>query len=184
MKASDCLLLFLSFLVLGCEGATPTAEPGAHLAEDKSWQDADLVQQHVRSLVDATGSGDVEKLVEFTHPKVIALMGGPVAAEKELAELLKLFDELGLEFEELSFPSPPEFHAHGEDQFVFVHTNSIMNIDGQRTRSINYQLGHRVGSAAPWKYIEGSQVNSSNIKEFFPNFPADVNLPRTHREKL
>ncbi|PQO41660.1 hypothetical protein [Blastopirellula marina] len=156
------------------------------VAEDSKadWKDTDQVQKDVREMITATYGGEPEELLKFTHPKVVALMGGPEQTKKTLKLILGKFKEMGMKLDEFKFSADPIFLETEQSHFVIVPTNSIMSMGGKKVESQNYQFGQKSKSDKTWKYIEGSRLNQDNVRQFFPDFPKDFEFPKTKRDLL
>ena len=166
------VVLFVAMLIAATNQARKTKAVG-----DANLQVAEKerVQADVRTITKAVysgdGIGDLDTVLRFTHPKVIELMGGMARAKTELNGMLKI-RPLGLSLESFEFPSDPTFIQTSGNQYVFVPSFSIIKSkDGQRVESLNFQMGARKVGTTEWKYVEGGQVTSANVKTFFPDFP-------------
>ena len=142
------------------------------------------VQQDVKAIIKAVYSGNVGTVLQYTHPKIIKMMGGAKAARASVAKSLKKVGSVGLRLESLSFPSAPVFLRGTRQRFVIVPTYSVFSVKGQRVESLNYQFGVLEKGAKRWKYVEGSRVNKRNIARLFPEFPRNYTFPRVFRKKL
>ena len=147
------------------------------------------VQADVRKNVEAAYSGDIDTILKYTHEKVLTMMGGPEKARAALAEGMKKILSSGLKVEKFEFPSPPIFLNGTENEFVIIPTHSIIMVGTQRVESTNYQLGIRKIGTVPsnlpqWTYMEGSRINTTNVYQFFPDFPKGVTFPEFNRKKL
>ena len=60
----------------------------------------------------------------------------------------------------------------------------IIQVNGQRVESRNFQFGARSVDSKEWTYIEGSRINPENVRQLFPEFPADYKFPEFYRRKV
>ena len=157
---------------------------GASAEAVQSWQDASRVQEDVRTLIRALYNGDVDTVVRYTHPTVIAMQGGPSAARKLLQDVLVKLKDGGMRVESLTFPKPTEFLEGGGRRFAVVPTLSIISANGQQIESLNFQLGILEPGATDWTYVEGSRVTKQNVQVLFPGFPATYEFPPLYRKRL
>jgi hypothetical protein len=146
--------------------------------------EAARVQQDVQVIVDAMYDGDVDTIIRYTHPAVIAMMGGMDATRKRLEHFTVTFKSTGIRLESLTFPKPPEFLEGGGRRFVVVPTLSIVSGNGQRVESLNFQFGVLEPNATEWTYIEGSRVRKEMVQSLFPGFPATYEFPPFYRKKV
>ena len=147
-------------------------------------RDARRVQEDVKSLVDALYGGDVETVLRFTHPKIIAMLGGKATSRKAVEDAVLTLRNAGMRLESLAFPKPPEFLAGGGRRFAVVPTLSIISARGQRIESLNFQLGILEPGSTDWTYVEGSRIADQNVQTLFPGFPTGYEFPPFYRKKL
>lgn len=140
------------------------------------------VQKDVRRMVAAAYEGDVETIIDFTHPKILQMMGGVATARTAMQEIFDKGASLGLKLDEMTFPSEPTFLRGSDNEFVIVPTLSKITAKSKRAESLNYQFGARRIGRTDWKYVEGSRVNKDNVNKFFPDFPKDYEFPQTYRK--
>lgn len=146
--------------------------------------DTARVQQDVRALNDALYGGGVDTIIRYTHPNVIAMLGGTQSARKMVQEAVAFIKSTGLRVESLTFPKPPDFLEAGGRRFAVVPTLSILSANGERLESLNFQLGILEPNSTDWTYVEGSRLTKENVQVLFPGFPADYQFPPFYRKKL
>ena len=171
------------FVLVGCGPKEPVIAVTT-VAQNENSADVQKVQSDVSYLLKAVYASDVDTVLGYTHPKIIALMGGAVQATNILKQSLLQFQTSGMQLESLTFPSEPVFLKSVLHQFALVPTKNIIVIRGQRIESLNYQFGVKEAGVTNWTYIEGSRVNSTNVNKFFPDFPSNYQFPDTYRKKL
>ena len=146
--------------------------------------DLEPVQQDVKELNAAIYRGDIDAILRFTHPKAIEMLGGKDAARAALEQGLLPALEAGMTLETLTFPSPPEYLRGQDRRFVIVPTLSVTSMQGERIEALTYQFGVLESGIQGWSYLEGSSVNSENVRSLFPDFPIDFTFPESYRRKL
>jgi hypothetical protein len=144
----------------------------------------DRVQADVRALTEAVYSGEVNRIVDHTHPTVIKLLGGPAAARQSVERVAAGMQKAGMKLESMSFPAAPTCLTGGGRRFAIVPTLNIVIVGRQRFESLNFQLGVQEPGATTWKYVEGSRVNNKNVQVLFPGFPEGFEFPQTYRKPL
>jgi hypothetical protein len=208
MKRTTLLLLLATLAVVGCgvensrtpnsnaaslslssgdertKDSAPPAQRTNLAAADDPPTDNDRVQADARKMVIAVYQADIDTVIDYTHPKIIDMMGGMSQARSTLETAFSQFRSLNMKLESLSFPDAPTFLRTDVNDFVIVPTLSTIVANGQRVESLNYQFGNRKKGTTDWKYIEGSRINKENVRSFFPDFPADYEFPPFYRKKL
>jgi len=184
-------------LMAGCDAGKPEPLPDAATtapvsvqantavaAPTDSAEEVRIVQADVRSLLNAVHTGDIDTLIRYTHPKILVMLGGESNARTALKEAMAKTREVGISLESLAFPAEPTFLRGDKHEFVIVPTKSIMTAMGQRVESLDYLFGAREIGTAKWTYVEGSRINSGNVRSLFPDFPSDFAFPLCHQKEL
>ena len=144
----------------------------------------DPVQQDVKTLTEATFGGDVETTLGFTHPTGLKDAGGRDAARKALLQLQEEFRSGGVKVESLSFPSPPEFLETEARRFAIVPTLTILSMAGLRLEVLGFHIGVLEPDAKGWTYVDGARIKWQNVRDVFPEFPADYTFPKVRSKPL
>lgn len=169
--APSTLLLGLLFaLAAGC-ASVPMRSP-------------ERVQTDVEAMARALYAGDVDTVIGFTHPAVLAKLGGVAIAHAAVESAVKQMQQNGTRLESFQFPKPPEFLQVGERWFATVPTLSVIVVGNQRVESLNFQFGVLEPGADGWSYIEGSRVQATDVPLLFPGFPTGHRFPPFYRRKL
>src|SRR5262245_43243357 len=147
-------------------------------------RDTARVQQDVKALNDALYGGDVDTVIRYTHPSVIAMLGGMQSAREMVQAAVQFIKSTGLRVESLTFPRPPDFLEAGGRRFAVIPTLSILSANRERLESLNFQLGVLEPNSTEWTYVEGSRLTKENVQVLFPGFPATYQFPPFYRKKL
>ena len=148
--------------------------------------EAETVQEDVRKMNGAVYQADVSTVLDYTHPKIIDMLGGRSQAESALKAAFSQIQVQDMKLESLTFPAAPDFLQTGGTRFVIVPTKTILSISGQQVESLNYQFGVQVqeNGTAKWKFIDGSRINKENVRSLFTDFPSDYQFPETDQKLL
>jgi len=144
-----------------------------------------VMQQDVRRLLGALYAGDIDTLLKYSYPAVVAAMGGHDAAKTTLAGAVGQLQTLGMKVESLVFPEAPTFiQGNNGRRYAIVPTKSVVSAKGQQVQSYNFQLGVKEANDSQWTYLEGSRMTPQVLSSMFPDFPSGYQLPKISREKL
>lgn len=171
----------LAGLVLGAVAAACGASGPADF--DLDGQDR-IVQRDVDAMAGAFYAGNLDVVLQYTHPGIIESWGGAVKAREAMGAALAPFLKEGGRVEDFHFPAKPEFVRTERAVYAIVPTQTVVAIGEQRTQSLKYHFGVLEPGAAGWKYIDGSNINAANVQSFFPDFPANHRFPRFQRKQL
>lgn len=173
-------LVLAALLVTAC-GPTAELQPPAPEASTPQTTEAERVKAGVRANYAALYAGDVDAVLELTHPRVLEVMGGRANARRVLEPTFEQMRSLGLRLQTLHFPEEPEFLDGEENEFVVVTTDVVVRSGSREVESRNFLLGARARGASDWTYVEGSRLDGDNLELLFPDFPAGHELPSVRR---
>ncbi len=75
----------------------------------------------------------------------------------------------------------PYQYIRGESRtYAVIPYESVLTIAGKRVRQVGYQLGIKT-AGSHWQFVNGDTLNPELFKEFFPDFPKSVKLPKLER---
>ena len=172
LRSGACLL---ALVFAGC-GTSPLPPSPEEMAA--------TVQQDVESLLTSLYDGDFAAVISYTHPVIVKSLGGYQEARAAIEDSLSPALMAGMQVESLTFPHPPEFVETERTTFAVVPTLMVLQLDGQQVESLNFQFGVLDADSMHWKYVEGSRLNSENVRVLFPSFPNDYDFPEVYRRKL
>jgi hypothetical protein len=136
-----------------------------------------LMQEDVRRILTATMEADYSTLLDYTHPKLIASMGGREAVMQVFQSTAVAESLRKVKFEEVTFPQSPTFLKGSQNEFVVVPVRLAISVNGKKRASNSYQLGARAVGSQKWGYLEGSRLTRETLTKLFPDFPTDYELP-------
>lgn len=164
------------FCVLAATGACSSGPHG--LPPDAMRK---LVQDDVRLIQQALYGGDVDTLLAYTHPKILERIGKGGDAKAGMQAIAQQMRSRNMKLGSLTFPGPPDMVPVGERLFAIVPTLTVFSARDERIESLNYQVGVLEPDASSWKYVAGS---TTSVREYFPDFPATYQFPKTYRKRL
>ncbi len=141
------------------------------------------VQSDVDALAKATYAGDVETILRYTYPALIAVMGGRIATKEALEDAFQQVKRLNMQIEKFEYPTKPTFVDGENRQYAIIPTYTVVSAGGLRAESYNFQIGIRDAESDSWTYIEGSRFEKLR-QELFRDFPSVVALPEMSRKQL
>jgi len=158
---------------------------GASVASDGQFVgQVEVVQADARKMLGALYRSDANTLISYTYPPILAAMGGEPKVREGLEGMFTQLRASGLKLESLKFPRSPDFVACSSNDYVIVHTESVVSATGMKARSVNFQYGIRPKGSKRWTYVEGSRLTTQMLDTFFPDFPSGYEFPKVSRERL
>lgn len=166
------------------EAAAREQKLGIWSDEDPADQDDDpaeaALKKRVRADVEqmnaAMLSGDLTKLVDLTHPKVVEMLGGResmiATIEKTNADMKKR----GMEIKSSSTGNPSAPVTVDEEMYIVVPHKLEMTAPGGKMHVDAFVIGYSADEGKSWKYVNGDLAHKV-IKQVLPNLPDDLKLP-------
>ena len=146
--------------------------------------EVETVQSDVRNIVNAAFEGDIDVMLDYTHPAIINAMGGRIAARQTLSGVIEQVRTLNMSLLSFSFPDDPIFVLGEEFRYVIVPTMSQISVNEGQVENVNFQFGIQSQRTGAWVYFEGSQLSDEILASLFPDFPTDFEFPETYQKKL
>ncbi len=123
---------------------------------------------------------DWELLMEYTHPRVLEMLGGEKEAAQELKRIMESAEEKEIEIisYEVLEPGKSIGSQTAEELYVIIPVKLTMQVPrvGKVTQE-SYLLGVSGDRGETWTFVDGSGVDSRSIKTVLPNFNEALNLP-------
>ncbi|MCK7494823.1 MAG: hypothetical protein MZW92_29710 [Comamonadaceae bacterium] len=81
--------------------------------------------------------------------------------------------------DEAKLGQPSALGRDGEQFFVFVPYIAVSGNKDRTTTIEAFYLGISSGTSNAWTFVDGSRINSQNIKLFIPSYSGNPPLPQT-----
>jgi hypothetical protein len=122
-------------------------------------------------------SGDYQKLVDSTYPKLVELMGGRARMASLVEQQMKEMKGQGVEVISISADVPKEVVPVESQIFAIVpYTLKMKTPEGVLTQQ-SYLLAVSNKDSINWTFIDVTQINESQLKELIPTTVGKLTLP-------
>lgn len=130
----------------------------------------------------ATKNKEAAVVLEYIHPKIVALMGSKEQAIAVINTGFAAMDKQGMSIEESDVVSVSEVvEEQGEFRCV-VSTKLVMNMGEEKVINSSSLLGFYNKEAKHWVFIESSIVNNpAMMGQFIPGFKTSLEIPKDTR---
>lgn len=145
-----------------------------HSADDKA---IDSVMQKLESTFKA---GDYTYAIEVMYTPVMEKMGGKekaLAVAKNTGAQMK---EQHITMVSWTAKKPYQYVAGTEHQYALVPYDSFITMGDKKLHQTSYEVGVKVGDGK-WQFVNGDNITPEVLKQFFPDFPKGVELPKVVR---
>jgi hypothetical protein len=134
-------------------------------------------QEFAKKCAEATYKSDVEALVDLTHPKVVAIMGGRDKAIKLMREVMKKTEDQGIKM--LSVGEvlvPDKIYPSNGSYYCAVPVSFHVMIDDKKVLLRSGLIGVSADSGKTWKFLDINRGEKA-VRELVPDIPADLKFP-------
>ncbi len=172
MKKLLLLLIAPVFFSLGYAEAEQPAAPPASL------------KNQAQAATQALKARDVEGILKYTHPKLIAAMGGDQAAQQAIAALLSSLEVQGFTISSITVGEPEPVKPVGEVLTALVPQTAVMEYQNKIITVDSYLLGVSEDDGANWVFIDLSNLPPPQFAALFPDLAQGVELPPAQQPKV
>lgn len=126
----------------------------------------------------ATLEMDFETLMDYTLPKVVAMMGGKDAAVTLLKSTFDGMTAEGFVFEKADIIGVSDIVKEQGQYRCIVEGKNQMKMTNQRIKSKSYLLGIYSEEDSHWWFIEAKQLkNKAMLDQVLPDFDTSLEIP-------
>jgi hypothetical protein len=120
--------------------------------------------------------GDFELVADLTYPTVVDQLG-----RKRMIDLLadgqKKMAADGYRFISASVGDPHSLTETPTGLLIIVPTTILMTVPGGRMTQESFLVGASNDNGKSWTFVDGANLNATNAKQVFPDFPSTLTLP-------
>ncbi|WP_444995849.1 hypothetical protein [Aliikangiella sp. IMCC44359] len=155
-------------------------------AIEVSKEDVEQIHKDINSMYMAFESGDISLFLKNTHSSIYKLVGGKANYENMTTSAIASLMEQGIVFHGATLGKPKKLYLAGEEEVCFVPRASIMEIQGQKMKSIGFMIAIKKKDSNHWKYLDGSGLRKDQglLWKLLPELSREVELPANYIEKL
>lgn len=159
----------LTLLLLGCAAERNPRTTDPELARTLKQQ----LKAQAELMTRATETEDHDAFINYTHPKLVELMGGRAQMR---ARLVEMAGELR-EFEKkIQMDEPSDLvESNGHWYGVIPYTLS-MSGRGRNVSTPSAFVGVSTDGGKSWRFIDVQPRNVDAVREQFPEIPRDLNI--------
>lgn len=151
---------------------------GSTVAAQEPDQTAEI-KRSAEAALKATKEKDHAGLVELTHPKLVAAMGGKETMIARLKQMEQEFKRQGFDFSSLETGKPGNVITSSTGrQYVVVPTQLELETPQVKLKTSGFLLGISEDQGENWKFVDGNGLSDPAArKKLFSDFPDDLKLP-------
>ena len=121
---------------------------------------------------------DFNKVLDYTYPSILELMGGKEKAVELLNSTFNTMKENGFVFEKADVLGVSDIVFENDQYRCYIQGFNQMIMSGMRIKSKSYLFGIYNSEAKFWYFMEAKQLkNEAMMKQIFPNFKTSLEIP-------
>lgn len=141
-----------------------------------------LAKENVQTLNDSVIKGDYGKVIDFTHPKLVEMMGGREKAIALMENSTKEMKKEGFEFKSVKVGDPSDIVKQANELYLYVPFELTMKIPKRKITAPSYVIGVSTDQGKTWKYVDG--MGGENMNKILPDLPASLKLPEKKKPTI
>lgn len=118
-----------------------------------------------------------EVVIEYTHPKVVALVGG----KEQMIETLKRGTEemsaQGTTFERATIGEPQEPKTSGAIMYTLVPETITLKVPGGKSTTESVLVAVSNDGGKKWVFVDGESMTPENMKLVLPELVGKISIP-------
>lgn len=148
--------------------------------------EADSLRAQVAAITTAFERGDVEGLINLTHPSLKDFVGGPEAFAQVTRQSVEQLRQSGVTFVSSEVGTPTSTYSAGDEEVCFVPRISVMEIEGKKARSTTFMIAIRNIGHKEWSYLDGAGLRKHPelLYRLLPKLERGISLPLNMIESL
>ena len=159
------ILLFILFVIFTC---------------NVNAQDTLVVRNDVINMLNAMLKNDMGILADYTHPKILASMGGREKAIEIMNTGVAEIKSKGMSFRSASIGKIGKFYTKGNKVYCVIPHDITINMEGGYLSSLSSVLGISQDQGKTWKFVSAGNIGRNKLKTLFPELPDGLEiLPQT-----
>jgi hypothetical protein len=140
--------------------------------------DVEKAVEQAKVVAKAVLDGDFAKVADFTHPKVVEIMGGREKMIAQTKAIMKTLKDMGVEIKSHTVGKPAEPVIDGKTVYVVISTSMSLTANGKNLETESYLLGMTTDAGKNWVFVDGAGMDRTEVRDkVFPKLPDGLKLP-------
>jgi hypothetical protein len=141
-------------------------------------------EQQAQEMGQAFVDGNVEKLLDRTHAKVLELGGGRDKVRKLIQDGVTEMKAKGQGFHSMSVSRPQKIVRSKGNLYTIVPEHLLMKTPQGMLRSESFLVGVSGDNGRTWTFIDGAGTGNGQLEKVLPDFPKELQLPKLTMPQL
>lgn len=133
-------------------------------------------QEQAQACGDATVKADYGKMADFTHPKLIAILGGRQKMIEGTRKMREKIHQEGVAYLSAKTEAPDALHRSGNVLYCLVPMTYGMKNTETRFRLRSPLIGVSFDDGKTWKFLDTAS-GEEKVRKLAPEIPRSLKLP-------
>ena len=144
-----------------------------------SWaQQQAAIKQAADVMAQAFIKGDYLTLAKYTHPKVVAMMGGKEKMVAIVKNGMTQMKNQGVTFKEATVGAPGKIISTGTALYAVVPQRFVIQANGQSISSSTSLLACSTDKGKSWTFTDAGKMTDEQVKKLFPGVLGKLVIPK------
>ncbi len=135
------------------------------------------VEREAQKFAKALMGNDYEKVLAYTHDRVITVMGGREAALGLMKKSMEEMKSKGFGVEDTKIGAPQQPQQIGAWTLSLVSETLTLRMPGGKAQQESWLLGISGDGGKTWKFIDLGPLSEDQLFNVFPEFKGQFKMP-------
>ena len=141
--------------------------------------DTTILKIQATEMAESLMKKDYATLAKYTHPKIVALMGGEESMITVLSDAMDKMKKEGFIFLSCSVGLTPLKAQADTEIHAIVAQTIVMTVPGGTVTSNSFLLAITADNGNRWYFVDTARLTDiDKIKAMFPNYNPDLKIPK------
>ncbi|MBE5319566.1 hypothetical protein IM793_10370 [Pedobacter sp. MR2016-19] len=137
----------------------------------------DSLNKQSNAMLVAFNNNDYQTLLQYTHPKIIVLMGGIDSAKTVLRKGMNFVADKGVSYININTGTPQQMLKSANVFQCILPQISEVKIKDKKAKATNYLLCISYNSGKNWYFINANKEKEAYLKKLIPEISKDLIIP-------
>lgn len=160
-------------------GSTPssaTASANVDPFKDRAAAIA-AAEQQAQLMAIAMPRKDFPTVIKYSHPKLVAAMGGTSKMIDTMTTGLRDMQIEGISIDDVRVGKAGQFTVQGRQAWLILPETLFMRTPKGRMIKEGFLVGVSEDGGTNWVFLDGQGINFPAVKQLFPEIPSSLSFP-------
>ena len=136
-----------------------------------------------RRSAEATEKGDYETVLDLTHPKIVALIGGREVALRRMRKEYESGEKMGIAFDSVRVDPATDLNESKDGLFCLVPMTLRLKFRGKILAKTSALLGVSIDGGKTWKFVDATK-GEAILRKILPEIPEGLKIPKYEKAAI